>query len=440
MVPVSLRTRSPGDAAPRRPLPGWSVPALLVLGVAAVFAVVVAGGRALLGERVPVPGLVLVAAAVTALAHEPLRRRLTRWRGGAPEDDAEAVVDQLAAALAGSRDPDQALADVAGAVLGATAADRVSVWLAADEGWVRRVDAALGAAAATHERPVHGPADVPGDLVVPLVAAARPVGALAVTVDGGTLLPREERLVRELATGAGPVAGSALLRDDLRRRLAESRDRRARLVEARARLATAQEAQRRRLAADIHDGCQQRAAVVAGKLGLARSLAASGAPRGELASLADEVRSDLDRLSESLVAVTDGAEGTELRRSGPVAALTVATAGLGARVEVEGPREGRGHPAVEEALYYVCLEAVQNAVRHAGATTVRVRLAPEAGAWQFRVTDDGAGFDPARVARGAGLDGMRRRVEELGGVVDVRSSAAGTAVEGRVPDRCGVVR
>jgi signal transduction histidine kinase len=439
MVPVSLRTRTPGDAVPRRPPPGWAVPTLLALGVAAVFAVVVAGGRSVLGERVPVAGLVLVAAVVTALAHEPARRRLARRWGRTSEDGAGDVVDRLAAGLAGSRDPDRALADVAATVLATTAAERVSVWLATDDRWGRHVDLPHGAPPVPGEGTVHGPADVPGDLVVALVAAGRPVGALAVTAGGGALLPREERLVREVADGAGPLAGSVLLREDLRRRLAESRDRRDRLVEARARLASAQEEQRRRLAADIHDGCQQRAAVVAGKLGLARSMVAAGATRAELASVADEVRSDLDRLAESLVAVTDGGEGTELRRSGPVAALADGTAGLGARVEVEGPRGRRSHPLVEEALYYVCLEAVQNAVRHAGATGVRVRLALQDEDWLFRVSDDGAGFDPARVAHGSGLDGMRRRVEEHGGVLDVRSSAAGTVVEGRLPHRREVV-
>jgi signal transduction histidine kinase len=88
---------------------------------------------------------------------------------------------------------------------------------------------------------------------------------------------------------------------------------------------------------------------------------------------------------------------------------------------------------VEEAVYFCCLEAVQNAAKHAGASAIEVRLTDEGGWIGFAVHDDGTGFDTARTVAGSGLDNMRRRLAEVGGRLAISSTPSGTVVSGRVP-------
>ena len=89
------------------------------------------------------------------------------------------------------------------------------------------------------------------------------------------------------------------------------------------------------------------------------------------------------------------------------------------------------------AVYYCCLEAIQNAVKHAGpGATVTVRLSDDyPDGIRFTISDDGVGFDPPSVQRGAGLHNMRERVKRMGGQVTVeRRREGGTVVSGKVRD------
>ena len=89
------------------------------------------------------------------------------------------------------------------------------------------------------------------------------------------------------------------------------------------------------------------------------------------------------------------------------------------------------------AVYYCCLEAIQNAVKHAGpGATVTVRLSDDyPDGIRFTISDDGLGFDPATVQRGAGLQNMRERVTLMGGQITVaRRLEGGTVVSATVRD------
>ena len=84
-------------------------------------------------------------------------------------------------------------------------------------------------------------------------------------------------------------------------------------------------------------------------------------------------------------------------------------------------------------MYFCCTEALQNAVMHAQASTVWIRLAEEGNELVFSVEDDGRGFDIASLHSGAGLQGMRDRVDVVGGTLDIASVLNhGTTVRGRV--------
>ncbi len=91
-------------------------------------------------------------------------------------------------------------------------------------------------------------------------------------------------------------------------------------------------------------------------------------------------------------------------------------------------------PEIEAAVYFCCLEALQNAAKYAGATaSARVRIWEDGGGLLFEICDDGAGFEPNRHAEGAGLTNMRDRIGAVGGTLRVESGGGGTLIRGVLP-------
>ena len=84
---------------------------------------------------------------------------------------------------------------------------------------------------------------------------------------------------------------------------------------------------------------------------------------------------------------------------------------------------GRYPRDIEAAAYFCCLEAMQNAAKHARDATVVVVDLSDDGDLCFEVSDDGSGFDPATVTGGVGFTSMRDRVEAVGGEVTIDSAA-----------------
>src|SRR6202023_3652149 len=76
-------------------------------------------------------------------------------------------------------------------------------------------------------------------------------------------------------------------------------------------------------------------------------------------------------------------------------------------------------PEVEAAVYFVCLEALQNVTKHARASRVEISIRSVAHELSFEVTDDGAGFEVAKDASGSGLRNMADRIEGMGGRADI---------------------
>jgi signal transduction histidine kinase len=105
--------------------------------------------------------------------------------------------------------------------------------------------------------------------------------------------------------------------------------------------------------------------------------------------------------------------------------LTAAVANSPVPVQLTVHDVGRYPPAVEAAAYFCCLEAVQNAVKHAGARCIRVGLDGSGGALTCTVDDDGAGFEPGALAVGSGLANMRDRAQAVDGTVTVQPSSSG---------------
>src|SRR5207245_1189245 len=150
--------------------------------------------------------------------------------------------------------------------------------------------------------------------------------------------------------------------------------------------------------------------------GLARAKASR--PRSMMNQLQDDGRSAI----EELRSLAHGIYPPLLSSAGLGVAMSAACrrAPLPATVEADGV--GRHAPEVEAAVYFCCLEGLQNAAKHAGAgTSARVRIWEEAGGLLFEVSDDGAGFLTTDHADGAGLTNMRARLGAVGGSMRVES-------------------
>jgi len=123
-----------------------------------------------------------------------------------------------------------------------------------------------------------------------------------------------------------------------------------------------------------------------------------------------------------------------LAEKGLPAALEAQARKAAVHVSVETDGVGRYPPDVESALYFCCLETLQNVAKYAHATHAEVRLSASGGELAFEVVDDGEGFDPGSTRQGSGLEGMADRLDAIGGALEVRSQlGVGTTVTGRVP-------
>ncbi len=202
---------------------------------------------------------------------------------------------------------------------------------------------------------------------------------------------------------------------------------------AQRRVAAAGDAERRRVERDLHDGAQQRLMAIRLELGLVRELLDDD-PRAAGQRL-DELHHELDATVEQLRELAHGLYPPLLASDGLYAALVSVARHSPMPVTVEGDGMARAPRSIESAAYFCCLEALQNATKHAGSgATVSIHVASCEHALRFRVSDDGAGFDPEAVRPGYGLINLRDRIDALGGQVEVVSAPGqGTTVQGRIP-------
>lgn len=208
------------------------------------------------------------------------------------------------------------------------------------------------------------------------------------------------------------------------------------LRESRARVVAAGDSERRRIERNLHDGAQQHLLGLAVNLRVARELLASDPERADaiLVQLSGEVHAALDELRD----LAHGIYPPLLAERGLADAVRSAAARSGSAAIVDAEPLGRFAPEVESTVYFCCVEAIQNGVKHAPGARLRVRLWSTAGALMFEVRDDGPGFDAAVVHEGSGLTNMRDRVGALGGTLRIDSST-GTCVTGAVPLVTGAV-
>jgi len=395
----------------------------LTVGVLATYAAVTAVLTGFVGSDQGY-GVSLLAAGSAALAALPLRdalqRAVNRLMYG-QRDEPWQVMHTLGARLEWAADPDRAFPAIAETVAETLRLPYVAVEVTDEVG--------RGMVVAEHGTPARAVESIP------LVHGAEPVGRLVLGRRGGERAFRSDELdlLRDLAR----QAGAAIHAQRLRSALADSR----------ARLVVAREEERRRLRRDLHDGLGPALAAIGMRAETSNALLADdpAAARQQLDALTIDVQSallDVRRL-------VDGLRPPALDELGLVGAISQQASRLGGGQDGSGGTGGAaGSPtievhgdaatvpalpaAVEVAAYRIAVEAMTNAVRHAGARWCRVRLT-SGRQLTIEVTDDGRGL-PEQPRAGTGLESMRDRATEVGGEVTVEPRAGGgTRVVAHLP-------
>ena len=304
-----------------------------------------------------------------------------------------------------------------------------------------------------------GPADLQSALADtfddPLLEIVYPLDGGWTTGAGATVaapIPGSGRCLTEVHDGSRVIAGIlhdaslaeeeafidaarayAVLTLDNRRLGAEAAALLDEVRESRSRIQASADDERRRVERDLHDGAQQQLVALRIKLELAAERI-DGRDRRS----ADVIRAlgtDVEGALEEIRSLARGIYPSPLADRGLVEALRSAAllAVLPVSVHADDTRERYPRP-VESAAYFCCLEAMQNAGKHArGARQVNIALSDN-GVLQFEVRDDGDGFEPDLVEAGVGLTSMRDRLAAVGGELHVVSALGrGTRVIGRIP-------
>ena len=404
----------------------------LAVFITAVYVGIVVGIGTLIGSGgKPNLALSVVATAIVAFAFQPVRERLQKvanrlvyGKRATPYEVLSEFSERVAETYAG----EDVLPRMARVLADGTAADRAAVWLRAGDQlhavavWPETADGA-GSLRVTGQML---PAVPDADRAVAVRHQGELLGALSVSKrKGESLTPVEEKLLTDLAGQAGLVLKNVGLTAELLARLEDLRASRQRLV-------AAQDDERRKLERNLHDGAQQNLVALKVKLGLAEMFVEKDPARAKR-TLA-ELKVDTDEALGTLRDLARGIYPPLLADKGLVAALESQARKATLPVQVEADGVGRYPQEVEAAVYFCCLEALQNVQKYAAAKSAVMKLDGSESVLTFEVTDDGQGFDEASVKRGAGLTNMTDRIDALGGRLEVSSTPErGTRIHGSLP-------
>jgi signal transduction histidine kinase len=433
-----------------------------VLLVPALATGLLVGGRGALAAV----GLALL----VTLAFQPARARLEHMVERLVYGDRRrgyallARFGQTLRAATGAGEVAPQLAEVVRSGLGAAWAG-VWVYVAADGGGALRPVAATGIepgplvllSAETSQRLLSSPAQpLAGGLlaelglltpqataaaVVPLVAGEQLVGVVACGQrPGDPLGEREHELLGQLARESALALRNLRLEAQLRERLTQIEEQAEELRHSRQRLVSVQDEERRRIERNLHDGVQQQLVGLAARLRRA-AIATPADARLLLEQLAPEAE-------EMVFALQDLARGifpSLLADQGLAAALRTQAARtpMAIQVEAEPNLTGRRFDReIEAAFYFVALEAMTNAQKHApgAVVTVSLRSADAGRRIVLEIHDDGPGIQQRVTSQGTGLQNMKDRLAAVGGELGINSRpGAGTWIRAEAPVPASVV-
>lgn len=251
----------------------------------------------------------------------------------------------------------------------------------------------------------------------------------------GSLASEADVTLDEVAREVGVALNKANLDAALQQSFQQLQTQAIELQASRSRLVAAADEERRRIERNLHDGAQQHLVAMAIKARLIEQLSRRDPERAQ--QLLQQLPQDASAALDELRSLAHGIYPPLLSSGGLSEALPAACrrALLPATAEVQGV--GRYPRQIESAVYFCCLEALQNAAKYAGeGASARVRLWIDQDSLRFEVVDDGLGFvsTDQKMIEGAGLTNMRDRLGAVGGTLTVESApGSGTSVQGVLP-------
>ena len=276
----------------------------------------------------------------------------------------------------------------------------------------------------------------PGDhLVLPIRQGNKQIGGIAVERGGVVGLQNERHhLLEDIADSLGATLQASRLGIELERQLRAALAHGEEIAQSRRQAVAEMDSERRTIERDLHDGAQHHLVTLRLALGLAEHEVSSG----QLVQARERIEQLIERLTttEDVLAQTaTGVSSIELAKHGLVAALRADLAGTEPPVLVDAhsAESLRFPPDIESAVYFCCLESVNNARKHAAGAAITVRITVAHGTLGFIVRDEGRGFTPGSVSSGRGLRNLTARITAVGGSVTIDSApGAGTTVRGSV--------
>jgi signal transduction histidine kinase len=372
----------------------WQLARPLLIGicVAAVLTIVVRGGSAVLGSR-PSFGVVLsfVAAAVCVIGLGLVQPRVDRLVGRLTHQRKVTPYSALAAAAARIRagSLEEALPGLAEVLAGGTGASRAVVWLAVGN---QLVPAAAQPPDVTTPPMAENLAvllarpDV--DHVVPVLDGTVVRAALSIGKPDAAITPEDQRLMHDVANGAGLLLRSVALNAELAERIRRADALAAELQASDERLAHAREIERRRLVMELRHATADRLAELRTTVTAAR---ATLQPRQERADAAkgsvERGRTVLDDLIDRVRVIARGIYPAVLREHGLVAALEELAADLPRPVRLTGAVSHRLAWEIESGIYYLAAGAMRQLAGRAAERELLVRLEHTDGRLSAHIED-----------------------------------------------------
>ncbi|UDY35677.1 sensor histidine kinase [Dermatobacter hominis] len=464
-VPVGFlaATSEPALARVDRVLVHTIVTIGLVALVVCVYVVVVLGLQGTPSDEArSVLGLSLVAAAIAAALSFPARRRLEEFANQRVYGERSAPDEALrtfATRMSRSVPMDELLRQLAESLRKSMGVARAEVWTGTSGHLERQVSVPdAGAAEVTlegEELAVASRTHVAGNgwlaVWIPALLAGRgdrvlrvaPVahlgellGLLVVerTQEDTAFDEEDDRVLADLARQVGLALHNVRLDSALQDSLEQLQLRNEQLVASRARIVSAADESRRAIERNLHDGAQQHLVAMAVKVGLVRQVMAKD-PDAASAML-EELREDVQVTVGELRELAHGIYPPLLRDRGLPEALRTAANRAALPTDVVVAEDlGRFPTDLEAAVYFCCLEAMQNAGKHAGeGAEVTVTIVRADHELRFAVADDGVGFVVGDRPEGHGFVNMEDRLGAMGGRLEVESAPGrGTTVRGTIP-------
>ena len=264
------------------------------------------------------------------------------------------------------------------------------------------------------------------------------VGVLAVDAEAVAGGSERHQLLEDVADSLGAVLQAHRVEIELERQLRAAVAHGEQIATSRRAAVAEMDGQRRAIERNLHDGAQHHLVSLRLALGLAEHQVGSGqldAARDRL----EQIVGQIDTAEAVLAETATGVSSATLAERGVVETLRHETAGPGSTVTVDSagvPSGRRWGTDVESAVYFCCLEAVNNARKHAPGAAITITFAEVGGVLRFSVRDDGPGFTPAPPGSGPnrGMRNVATRITAVGGTVALESAPGrGTTVAGSIP-------